>query len=51
MLVIEVIYKLHGKLEQTAFESYEAYHIWLENMEPERFAGDFELLEVLESEL
>jgi hypothetical protein len=51
MLVIEVIYNLHGRLEQTAFSSYEAYHIWLENMEPERLAGDFELLEIIESEL
>jgi hypothetical protein len=51
MIIIEVIYKLHCKIEQTAFSSYEAYHIWLENAEPERLAGDFELLEIIESEL
>jgi hypothetical protein len=51
MTIIEVIYKLHDKIEQTAFDSYAAYSIWLENMEPERLMGDFELLEILESEL
>ena len=51
MIIIEAIYKLHGTVKQTAFSSHEAYSAWLENMEPERLAGDFELLEVLESEL
>jgi hypothetical protein len=51
MTIIEVIYLAYGKVRQRTFASEESYMEWLEHYEPDKLAGNFEILEIIESEL
>jgi hypothetical protein len=51
MTIIEVIYSICGVVKTEFTTDKEAYEIWLENWQPEIDAGDFEILEIIESEL
>jgi hypothetical protein len=51
IIITEVIYVAYGKLGQKAFASEESYLEWLEYYEPDRLAGNFEILKMIDSEL